>query len=153
MVVVLVPVRRARGRPSTNWTLILVVWRRIRNLSDQSRLYNHEVREPTLGRGCGCYYGCGGASKTWCVSLRLNREESHSHYPRLLDVTSAVLNQLDLYAQWSAAAYCGDNTNGTNTAVACSAGNCPTVQGFSTKLLYEFDKSVNPACIKSESSR
>ena len=58
----------------------------------------------------------------------------------LLAVSSTVLNQLDLYAQWSAAAYCSGNTDGANTVVSCSVGNCPDVQAANTKMLYEFDK-------------
>jgi hypothetical protein len=55
-------------------------------------------------------------------------------------VSSALIGQLDYYAQWSAAAYCSGNTDGANTVVSCSANNCPDVQAANTTLLYEFDK-------------
>lgn len=57
-------------------------------------------------------------------------------------VSSTVLSQLDLYAQWSAAANCSGNTDGANTVDSCSAGNCPDMQAANTKMPYEFDKYV-----------
>lgn len=71
------------------------------------------------------------------VNFHMN---SGTHTHTITAVSSSLLNTLDLYAQWSAAAYCSGNTDGANTAVSCSFGNCPDVQAASTTMLYEFDK-------------
>ncbi|KAJ5566745.1 uncharacterized protein N7459_010127 [Penicillium hispanicum] len=58
------------------------------------------------------------------------------------DVSSDVLSDLTLYAQYSAAAYCTTNFNSTGTALSCSTDNCPEVQSADTLTLYEFDEYV-----------
>ncbi|PYI07819.1 lipase [Aspergillus sclerotiicarbonarius CBS 121057] len=57
------------------------------------------------------------------------------------DVSTSVLDELDLFAQWSAAAYCSDNINNDDTTVKCSDDACPSVEAASTKMLLEFDLS------------
>ncbi|KAJ5223285.1 hypothetical protein N7468_007827 [Penicillium chermesinum] len=58
------------------------------------------------------------------------------------DISSDVLSELTLFAEYSAAAYCTSNFGGSNGAdVTCSAGNCPEVQSAGATLLYEFDLS------------
>ncbi|OJJ35897.1 hypothetical protein ASPWEDRAFT_109605 [Aspergillus wentii DTO 134E9] len=57
------------------------------------------------------------------------------------DVDSSVLNNLDLFAQYSAASYCLENLNSSNTKLECSVGNCPLVEAASTVTLDEFDES------------
>ncbi|KAE8153798.1 Alpha/Beta hydrolase protein [Aspergillus avenaceus] len=59
------------------------------------------------------------------------------------DVSSEVLDNLNLFAQYSAAAYCLENLNSTGTAVSCSVGNCPLVEAASTKTLDEFNESAS----------
>ncbi|GIJ85201.1 hypothetical protein Asppvi_004057 [Aspergillus pseudoviridinutans] len=56
-------------------------------------------------------------------------------------VSSSVLQELSLFAQYSAAAYCSNNINSTGTKLTCSAGNCPLVEAANTKTLSEFDDS------------
>lgn len=50
------------------------------------------------------------------------------------------MDNLDLFAQFSAAAYCSANLNATGTALACDVGNCPAVEAADTTILYSFDK-------------
>lgn len=57
-----------------------------------------------------------------------------------LDVSSSLLNNLDLFAQYSAAAYCDENLNSTGTKLTCSVGNCPLVEAASTQSLDEFNE-------------
>ncbi|KAB8274785.1 Alpha/Beta hydrolase protein [Aspergillus minisclerotigenes] len=68
--------------------------------------------------------------------------------PLRRDVSSSLLNNLDLFAQYSAAAYCDENLNSTGTKLTCSVGNCPLVEAASTQTLDEFNESSsygNPA--------
>ncbi|KAB8224531.1 hypothetical protein BDV33DRAFT_233451 [Aspergillus novoparasiticus] len=68
--------------------------------------------------------------------------------PLRRDVSSSLLNNLDLLAQYSAAAYCSENLNSTGTKLTCSVGNCPLVEAASTQTLDEFNESSsygNPA--------
>ena len=58
------------------------------------------------------------------------------------DVSTSVLDELDVFAQWSAAAYCSDNINNDDTTVKCSDNACPSVEAASTKMLLEFDLYV-----------
>ncbi|KAE8344748.1 hypothetical protein BDV24DRAFT_171310 [Aspergillus arachidicola] len=55
------------------------------------------------------------------------------------EVSPQFLQQLTLYAQYAAAAYCSSNTNSPNTKLTCSVGNCPLVEGANTKTLTEFE--------------
>lgn len=58
------------------------------------------------------------------------------------DITAFVLNELDLFAQYSAAAYCSSNFGGsTGSSITCSVGNCPRVQTADTTILLEFDET------------
>ncbi|KAH8697777.1 Alpha/Beta hydrolase protein [Talaromyces proteolyticus] len=57
------------------------------------------------------------------------------------DVTSGLWSELNLYEQYSAAAYCPDNFNATaGTTVRCSTGNCPLVEQASATVVYSFDE-------------
>ncbi|EAW14911.1 lipase family protein [Aspergillus clavatus NRRL 1] len=56
-------------------------------------------------------------------------------------VSSEILQQLTVFAQWSAASYCTDNINSPGTKLTCSAGNCPLVEAANTESLSEFNES------------
>jgi hypothetical protein len=64
--------------------------------------------------------------------------------PALADVTTTLLDDLTLFSQYSAAAYCSSNLNSTGVAVACSVGNCPLVEAADTQILYDFDEYYFP---------
>jgi triacylglycerol lipase len=53
-------------------------------------------------------------------------------------VSSSVLQNLSLFAQYSAASYCTNNINSTGSKLTCSSGNCPLVEAANTKTLSEF---------------
>ncbi|KAE8149607.1 Alpha/Beta hydrolase protein [Aspergillus avenaceus] len=55
------------------------------------------------------------------------------------DIPPSFLQTLTLYAQYSAAAYCPDNSNSPGTKLTCSAGNCPLVENADTNTLSEFE--------------
>ncbi|KAB8068796.1 Alpha/Beta hydrolase protein [Aspergillus leporis] len=59
------------------------------------------------------------------------------------DVTASVLGNLDLFAQYSAAAYCLENLNSTGTELSCSVGNCALVEAASTLTIDEFEESTS----------
>ena len=60
-----------------------------------------------------------------------------------VDVSADVLQQLTLFAEYSAASYCTNNINSTGNKLSCSAGNCPMVEAVTTKTLYEFEEYVS----------
>ncbi|KAE8383761.1 Alpha/Beta hydrolase protein [Aspergillus bertholletiae] len=74
-----------------------------------------------------------------CAGLGVAAPSSAPVIPR--DVSPQFLQQLTLYAQYAAAAYCSGNTNSPNTKLTCSVGNCPLVEGVSTRTLTEFEES------------
>ncbi|CAG7915589.1 unnamed protein product [Penicillium olsonii] len=55
-------------------------------------------------------------------------------------VSSDVLGQLKLFAEYSAASYCTNNINSTGDALSCDIGNCASVQSAETTTLWEFDR-------------
>lgn len=55
-------------------------------------------------------------------------------------MSTDVLSQLGLFAEYSAAAYCSNNINSTGDALSCEEGNCPSVQSADTTTLWEFDR-------------
>ncbi|PYH90100.1 lipase [Aspergillus ellipticus CBS 707.79] len=55
------------------------------------------------------------------------------------DVSATTLTQLDLFAQWSAAAYCSSNLEKDDVSVTCLLDACPSVEAASTEILVEFD--------------
>lgn len=57
-------------------------------------------------------------------------------------VSSDILQQLELFAQYSAASYCERNINSAGDKLTCKAGNCAIVQEAETTTLYEFEKYV-----------
>jgi hypothetical protein len=59
---------------------------------------------------------------------------------QLPDVSADVLNQLNLWEQYAAAAYCVSNNDSPGNKVSCVAGNCPLVQGATTTTSIEFQK-------------
>jgi Lipase 3 N-terminal region len=59
-----------------------------------------------------------------------------------LDVSAGVLNQLNLWEQYAAAAYCPANNDSPGDELSCEAGNCPLVQTASTTTSIEFQKCV-----------
>lgn len=56
-------------------------------------------------------------------------------------ITTSLLDDMNLFAQYSAAAYCSANLDGVGSALECSVGNCPLVEAASTKILYDFNES------------
>lgn len=64
--------------------------------------------------------------------------------PALADITTSLLDDLTLFSQYSAAAYCSTNLNSTGAALACSVGNCPLVEAADTQILYDFDEYLLP---------
>lgn len=56
-------------------------------------------------------------------------------------IATSLLDDLELFAQYSAAAYCPANLNTTGTALACNVGNCPAVEAAETTIQYSFDRS------------
>ncbi|OJK04868.1 hypothetical protein ASPACDRAFT_1851828 [Aspergillus aculeatus ATCC 16872] len=57
------------------------------------------------------------------------------------DVSTTVYTQLDLFAQYSAAAYCSTNLDSPNTSVTCTNGLCPLLAAATTTSLAEFEAS------------
>ncbi|CAI7615285.1 unnamed protein product [Penicillium manginii] len=57
-------------------------------------------------------------------------------------VSSGVLDQLTLFAEYAAASYCSNNINSTGDLLTCAEGNCPTVQSSGATSLYEFEEST-----------
>ncbi|PYI01548.1 lipase 2 [Aspergillus sclerotiicarbonarius CBS 121057] len=55
------------------------------------------------------------------------------------DISSDLLDKIDLFAQYSAAAYCKSNIESTSTTLTCSVGNCPLVEAAGATTLDEFD--------------
>jgi hypothetical protein len=55
-------------------------------------------------------------------------------------VSANVLDQLDFFSQYSAAAYCLGNNNSPNTKITCPQGNCARVEAANTNTLTEFEK-------------
>lgn len=57
-------------------------------------------------------------------------------------VSSDVLQQLDLFSQYSAASYCSNNvdSHSNGTKITCAAGNCKSVENADTITLYQFSK-------------
>ncbi|KAL4892082.1 Alpha/Beta hydrolase protein [Aspergillus ambiguus] len=70
------------------------------------------------------------------ILVALSAAAPAAHLAR--DVSLQVLQQLNLFAEYSAAAYCTGNLNSTGTKVTCPAGNCPQVQAANTTTLTEF---------------
>ncbi|PYH88273.1 lipase 2 [Aspergillus ellipticus CBS 707.79] len=62
--------------------------------------------------------------------------------PQPRSVTTAVLDKLDLFAQYSAASYCASNINSSGTTLTCSVGNCPLVEATGASTIDEFDQST-----------
>ncbi|PWY89352.1 triacylglycerol lipase B [Aspergillus heteromorphus CBS 117.55] len=59
------------------------------------------------------------------------------------DVSTAVLDKMDLFAQYSAAAYCSSNIDSESTTLTCSVGNCPLVEAADATVLYEFNETTD----------
>lgn len=58
------------------------------------------------------------------------------------DVPADVLSQLNLWQQYSAAAYCVVNNDSPGDKVSCAAGNCPLVEAATTVTSIEFQNSL-----------
>lgn len=56
------------------------------------------------------------------------------------DISSTVLDNIDLFAQYSAAAYCSSNIESTGTTLTCDVGNCPLVEAAGATTIDEFDE-------------
>ena len=59
------------------------------------------------------------------------------------DISADALQQLNFFAEYSAASYCTNNINSTGNKLTCSAGNCPMVEAATTKTIYEFEEYVS----------
>ncbi|KAF1930166.1 alpha/beta-hydrolase [Didymella exigua CBS 183.55] len=57
-------------------------------------------------------------------------------------VSANILDQLQFFSQYSAAAYCLGNNNSPNTKVTCPQGNCARVEAANTNTLTEFENSL-----------
>ncbi|KAJ4381713.1 hypothetical protein N0V86_003077 [Didymella sp. IMI 355093] len=57
-------------------------------------------------------------------------------------VSANVLDQLQFFSQYSAAAYCLGNNNSPNTKISCPQGNCARVEAADTNTLTEFENSI-----------
>ncbi|KAF1845047.1 alpha/beta-hydrolase [Cucurbitaria berberidis CBS 394.84] len=57
-------------------------------------------------------------------------------------VSANVLDQLQFFSQYSAAAYCLVNNNSPNTKITCPQGNCARVEQANTNTLTEFENSI-----------
>lgn len=57
-------------------------------------------------------------------------------------ITEALLQNFRLMAQYSAAAYCPGNNNGTGTLITCPVGNCPLVEAARAHGAFEFENTV-----------
>lgn len=62
----------------------------------------------------------------------------------VIAVSSDVLQQLELFSQYSAASYCASNIGSTGDKLTCEAGNCAVVQEAETTTLHEFEAYVLP---------
>ncbi|KAJ5104330.1 hypothetical protein NUU61_001677 [Penicillium alfredii] len=78
----------------------------------------------------------------WGVSVAATLVGAAPARPVSRDVSTDVLDQLTLFAQYAAASYCSNNLNSTGTPLLCAAGNCPSVQSAQTSTLHEFDHST-----------
>ncbi|KAJ5831757.1 hypothetical protein N7474_000068 [Penicillium riverlandense] len=58
------------------------------------------------------------------------------------DISSDTLDELMLFAQYSAASYCSNNIDSSASTLSCAAGNCPEVQTANAAPLYAFDDST-----------
>ncbi|KAB8256132.1 triacylglycerol lipase B [Aspergillus pseudonomiae] len=61
--------------------------------------------------------------------------------PNSRDSPISFLAQLNLFAQYTAAAYCTGNTNSPGDKVLCPIGNCPLVEEANTETLLEINTS------------
>lgn len=80
-----------------------------------------------------------------CGALLLLAVQSVTSVPMGLEkrvVSPNVLDQLQFFSQYSAAAYCFVNNNSPNTKVICPQGNCPRVEAANTNTLTEFENSI-----------
>ena len=61
-----------------------------------------------------------------------------------LAISGNDLSNLQLFSQFSAAAYCPNNNidKAGGTKLTCSVGNCPLVQDSDVVSVYEFQKYV-----------
>lgn len=58
------------------------------------------------------------------------------------EITGELLQRFNLMAQYSAAAYCPGNNNGTGTLITCSIGNCPLVEAARARGTFEFEDTI-----------
>ncbi|KAL9619142.1 MAG: hypothetical protein Q9160_006231 [Pyrenula sp. 1 TL-2023] len=57
-------------------------------------------------------------------------------------IAQPLFDQLNLFEQFSAAAYCPGNNDSPNSKLTCAAGNCPLVEAADTETLAEFQNSL-----------
>ncbi|PYH48555.1 lipase family protein [Aspergillus saccharolyticus JOP 1030-1] len=57
-------------------------------------------------------------------------------------VSTTLLDKMDLFAQYSAAAYCSSNINSVSTTLTCEADNCPEVVLAAPTVLEEFNETA-----------
>lgn len=59
----------------------------------------------------------------------------------ILDVSSALVADMTLFSQYSAATHCSAVDTGTvGTLITCASGNCPLVEAAGATLLGSFDE-------------
>lgn len=57
-------------------------------------------------------------------------------------ITEELLQKFNLMAQYSAAAYCPGNNNGTGMLITCASGNCPLVEAAKAHGAFEFENTL-----------
>ncbi|MCJ1467805.1 hypothetical protein MMC07_006430 [Pseudocyphellaria aurata] len=57
-------------------------------------------------------------------------------------ITEELLQKFELMAQYSAAAYCPGNNNGTGILITCPSGNCPLVEAAKAHGAFEFENTL-----------
>jgi hypothetical protein len=60
--------------------------------------------------------------------------------PSPIQTDQTMINNFELYSQYSAAAYCVDNNDSPSTQIKCSQGNCPLVEAANATGVLEFHK-------------
>lgn len=57
-------------------------------------------------------------------------------------ITDELLQKFTLMAQYSAAAYCPGNNNGTEVSITCPSGNCPLVEAAKAHGAFGFENTL-----------
>jgi hypothetical protein len=83
-------------------------------------------------------FGSHGAAKQAVGNKYSNLVSSVVH-----GTTAPIVSQLQLFSQYSAAAYCSANENPAETILTCSAKNCPLVEANGARTIFRFQNTKN----------